>query len=138
MMGRVTLNALLAEIHRSIEESAAAALQSIGDHNTAPRVSYPPNAELTPAESEALQGLRLSVAARSGLLKLVKDATAYPFFHFFSLLDGVVDPPQVFNGERVFGEAWYGLSLAPKGEQHEEMLHDEFYESYWAYKKPNS
>ena len=53
------------------------------------------------------------------------------------ITDAVVQehrPPQVQNGERVFEETWHGLSLVPKVEEHEEMLHDEFYESYWAYK----
>ena len=134
MIDRAILTALLTEIHSSIEESATAALQSVGDQNATPRVLYPPNAELTVAEREALQALRLSDAARSGLLKLVKDAAAYPFFHFFSLMDGVADPPQVQNGERVYEKVWYGVSLVPKVEEHAEMLHDEFYESYWAYK----
>ncbi len=134
MISNATRTALLVEIHRSIAESAALALREVGDPNSVPRVTYPPNGELTPAECEALQALRLTDAARSGLLKLVQDAAAYPFFHFFSLVDGVTDPPEMVNGERVFEKVWLGLSLVPKSED-EEMLHDKFYGSYWSYRE---
>jgi hypothetical protein len=134
MVGKATRTALLVEIHRSIEESAASAVQRIGDPEVTPQVNYPPNGELTAAEREALHTLRLTDAARSGLLKLVKDAAAYPFFHFFSLLDGVADPPETFDDERVYEKVWQGLSLVPKTED-EEMLHDDFFESYWSYRQ---
>jgi hypothetical protein len=134
MISKATRTALLVEIHRSIEDSAASAMQSVGASDATPQVTYPPNGELTAAESEALRALRLSDAARSGLLKLMKDAAAYPFFHFFSLLDGVADPPEAVNGERVFEDIWHGLTWVTKTED-EEMLHDAFYESYWAFKQ---
>ncbi len=60
---------------------------------------------------------------KSAIRKLIADGSAYPLFHLFSLLDGVVDPPQlsdVLDNERVATEI---------------MLHDGFYESYWAWRR---
>lgn len=135
MIPKETLTALLVEIHQSIEESSRSVLESIGDPGATPEVHYPPNGELTVAEQEALRSLHLSEFARSGLAKLVKDAAASSFFRFFTLVDGVADPPMFLNGERVFENVWLGVSLVPKIKG-EDMLHDEFYESFWAYKKP--
>jgi hypothetical protein len=44
------------------------------------------------------------------------------------MMDGVADP------EADVGD-WPGVTLASKGEDDEDMLHDEFYESWWDYKK---
>ena len=48
-------------------------------------------------------------------------------FHLFSLLDGVTDPD--------INQLWLGATIEHKKEDDDsEMLHDEFYETYWKYK----
>jgi hypothetical protein len=49
-------------------------------------------AQLSTAEIEAIVGMTLSSEARSGLEKLIADASASAFFRFFCLPDGVGDP----------------------------------------------
>lgn len=140
MIDPKVVQALLVEVHHAIAESAATTVERLGDPSARQSVIYPPNGELTLAEVEALKGLRLSAAARTGLRKVIADAAAHPFFHLFCLMDGVADPPQVLNGEQVFDRAWTGVSLSPKSDEHEDMLHDAFYETYWAaaFKRPAS
>ena len=82
-------------------------------------------------ERDALRNLRLNDVQRSALLKLFKDAAAYPMFHFLSLLDGVSDPPQFQDGERVFEGTWDGVTLTlGHDERQSMMLHDAFYDTY--------
>jgi hypothetical protein len=118
--------ALFGELHRSIEEAAS---DCVARAVTAEESSlgYPPGAELTDAERAALRTLALSPDARSALEKLVADACSWPVFHLFSLMDGVADP-QADVGE------WLGVTLESKQEDDDEMLHDEFLESYSAHK----
>lgn len=90
-------------------------------------LAYPPGGELTEAEHTALRTLVISPGARSALEKLVADACGWPVFHLFSLMDGVADP------EADVGE-WWGVTLESKREGDDDMLHDQFMESYWTYK----
>jgi hypothetical protein len=131
MIDAKVLKSLLVEVHHAIAESATTTVDALGDPSARQSVTYPPNEEFTLAEVEALKGLRLSDAARTGLRKVIADAAAYPFFHFFSLLDGVVDPPLILNGEQMFDGVWTGVAIRPKSGEHEEMLHDAFYDTYW-------
>jgi len=123
-MSKPILKALLYEMHIAIDESSTHTVDNIKSFD----LTYPPGAELTDEESKALASLELSEHAKSGLKKLIKDACAYPPFHLFSLLDGVADP----ESEEL--DDWYGLSFTEKNEDDDEMLHDEFYESFWDYK----
>jgi len=125
MINEAERNALLVEIHEAIEESAL----SVATKMQKVELSYPPGVELTPEESAALSSLQLSDEARSGLNKLIADACAYPLFHLFCLMDGVADI------EEAGPDTWGGLSFVHKSGADEPMLHDEFYESYWLYKK---
>jgi hypothetical protein len=122
-----TRQALFIDIHRDIHDVAAKTIaripQAIGE------LVYPPNAKFTSDELVALQNLELSEAACSALQKLVAGASSIVVFQFFTLLDGVADPTTgKFN-------PWLGVSLVAKLGEDEPMFHDEFYESYWNYKK---
>ena len=119
--------ALFLEIHRAIEEAAKACVASILSPDEA-TLAYPPGGTLTETERAALRQLAVSPDARAALEKLTADACSYPFFHLFAVMDGVADP------ETDVGE-WPGITLEPKQEGDEEMLHDEFFESYWDYKE---
>jgi hypothetical protein len=119
--------ALFSEIHRSIEEAARACVAGIVSPDGL-NLGYPPNGELTEGDRAALRTLAVSLDARAALEKVVADACSHPFFHLFSVMDGVADP------EADVGD-WPGVTLASRREDDEEMLHDEFYESWWDYKK---
>lgn len=121
-----TRQALFAELHRSIEESATACVARILSADDM-SLTYPPGDEFTEAERAALRRLVVSPEARSALEKLVADACVWPVFHLFSVMDGVAEP------EADVGE-WYGVTLESKQEGDDDMLHDQFMESYWAYK----
>jgi hypothetical protein len=122
-----TRRALFIDIHRDIHDVAAKTVtrvpDAIGD------LIYPLNGELTSAELAALKELKLSEAARSGLQKLIIEASSTVMFRFFELLDGVADPT---TGNF---SPWLGVSLAAKSSQDEPMLHDELYDSWWNYKE---
>ncbi len=121
-----TRQALFTELHRSIEESATACVARILSADDL-SLTYPPGGELTETERAALRTLTVSPEARAALEKLVAEACGWPVFHLFSLMDGVADP------EADVGE-WYGVALAAKQEGDDDMLHDEFLESYQAYR----
>ena len=119
MVKKKIINALFQELHKAIKESANNTINNL----TNPDLSYPPGIELTESEKNELKNLNLSQDAKSALEKLMTDACSYPCFHLFSLLDGVTDP----EAEDI--DEWNGLSFC-KRKDDEEMLHDEFYESY--------
>ena len=127
--------ALLVELHRSIAQAASRTVNSLGNPDASPDLGYPPNEELTFYEREALRSLKLSDHARTGLAKMVGSASADAVFHFFSVLDGVVDLPEYLDEERVYKGVWTGVALTQQKGEYEPMLHDDFYESYWAYKR---
>ena len=96
-------------------------------------VAYPPGDGSGPILSEeeqrALGELKLSSAARSALSKVFADASASVIFRFLALIDGVGDP------EVVPVDGWVGASLGVPIRDDHDMLHDAFYETYWAYVK---
>jgi hypothetical protein len=128
MISQREKDALFIEIHRAIEDAAtrtAAALRA-GTMD----LSYPPNAGLSAAERAALESLSVTPDLETALRKVIADASSVPLFRLFTLLDGVGDPEG-------YGDLWLGLVLSRPGEDEEpgEMLHDEFFESYWEWRK---
>jgi hypothetical protein len=93
-------------------------------------VSYPPqeadSRALAPEESSAIAAFNLSDAERSALTKLVADACASALLRLFCLMDGVADP------ELTHTPRWTGVPFA--NTDRSAMLHDDFFESYWAYR----
>ena len=130
MLGERVRLALMIEMHRAIAESASHVISALERADAEAKVHYPPNAELSTHEREALRGLNLNPFALSAIKKLVRDAAAYPTFHLFTLLDGVGDPPRLNDGETLYEGVWKGLSLVPKEGGSQPMLHDEFYDTY--------
>ncbi len=121
------IHSLLLETHAAIEAAAEDSISNL----TSPEVGYPPNAGFTDSELTALKKLNLSEDAKTGLIKLIRDACSYPVFHLLSLMDGVTDPDSSDLDE------WEGVSLSPKQEDDEdgEMMHEAFFDSYWDYEK---
>ena len=94
-------------------------------------LNYPPESRpLTPAEERALQAFKLSRVQQSALRKLMAEACAATMFHFFCLMDAVGHPYAVQT------KRWYGASFAERREG--PMLHDEFGDLYWEYKRATS
>ena len=128
MIDKETQKALFIEIHRAIEEAASSVIKDLEGSGQELKVTYPPGyAPLTPEEKVAIQNLKLSPEARSGLKKIILDAASYPLFQLFALMDGVADP------ETGSFDVWRGISFCPKEETL--MLHDELYGSFWDYEK---
>lgn len=121
MLDNIDRHALFHEIHRAIEESATATVRQL--MSGSPELSYPPNHGLSPDEIAALGSIKNTPEMQHALRKLIADAAAHPIFHLFSLAEGVVDPPtleDVQDRERTAAEI---------------MLHDGFYDSYWAWRR---
>jgi hypothetical protein len=93
-------------------------------------LSYPPKDVLSASEELALTTLKLRPTERRALEKLVADACASAFFHFFCLIDAAGDP------ETVPAPVWMGAWItAPQDDRDMPMLHDQFYELYWEYER---
>lgn len=149
-------DALLLELHAVIADAANEAMEKVGrgdpyygasrpgtthvdldtamdeslEESLASLVDYPPtdcSPALSRAEHESIAKLALPTTTREALEKLVKDAIASAFFRFFCLVDGVADPSFTTI------ECWLGARIAAPLDQDREMLHDEFYASYWRY-----
>jgi len=109
----------------SIKPGLAAAIAAAVSSMT---LVYPPeNRPLTSAEARALQAFKLTRVQQSALRKLVAEACAATMFHFFCLMDAVGDPCTVPT------KRWSGASFAERREG--PMLHDEFGDLYWEYKR---
>ena len=121
MLEEIDLHALFHEMHRTIEETATVAAKNL--MRGASDLTYPPNCGLSDEENSALQSLNKTSVMESALRKVIADAAAYPIFHLLSIADGVADPPDI-------DEATEGDQTAV-----ETMLHDGFYESYWAWRR---
>jgi hypothetical protein len=124
--------ALMLEVHRDIEDATSVALKCFGPAQQGTDVAYPPGENLTEAEREALRNLVLSSDAQSALGKILMDMASSPLFRLFCLMDGVSDP------ETGDFDLWLGVSLAERtletDEGYRDMLHDEFFATYWDYK----
>lgn len=121
MLDEIDRHALFHEMHRSIEESATAAVAQL--MAGVPELSYPPNYGFLPDEIAALTSIPKTSAMERALRKLIADGAAYPLFHLMNLADGVVGVPQVGN---VLDRDRTAVDIA---------LHDGFYESYWAWRR---
>jgi hypothetical protein len=124
--------ALFFEMHKEIEQATAVALNWFGPSQRGTNIAYPPGASLTAEEKLALKNLNLSPAAQSALKKLVTDTASAPLFRLFTLMDGVADPE---SGDL---DPWLGVDFTEKpldSDDEGDMLHDEFFASFWEYKR---
>ena len=102
---------------------------------------YPPapDDKLSQSELEAVRNLRDIPNIESTLKRLVAEGAAKVAFNFLNYLDGT-DDPDTDSGD------WSGVALIDHpqtGDPYENMLHDEFYDSYWhakvlRQKRPNN
>lgn len=121
MLEKIARHALFHEIHRVIEETATVSAQRLV--RGSPELTYPPNCGFSADEAAAIRSLTQTPAMESALRKIIADAAAYPIFHLLSFADGVADAPDI------------GEVAADEQTAVEIMLHDGFYESYWAWRR---
>jgi hypothetical protein len=124
--------ALLLEIHQSIENTAKQVIESLS-LGKSPILSYPPNSHLTTEEETSLTEIKSNKILQNALRKIITDAAQAPFFHFFCLLDGVSNPEYI-------KEKWLGCELhqVTGREEQTEFLHDELFETYWTWQQKRS
>jgi hypothetical protein len=114
-------HALFNELHRSVERSAATAVEQLVAGT--PELTYPPNHGFSADEAAALASIRKTAAMESALRKLIASAAATPVFDLLCLADGVADAASLADVQDADSMAV------------ELMLHDGFYESYWAWRR---
>ena len=86
---------------------------------------------MTEAEIKSLEQLKNNDILRDALRKILADSSASVLFELFNIIDGTGDPDPE-TGE------WSEVLLVDMPEdfdEHVEFLHDNFYETYWNWRK---
>ena len=122
---------LLTQLHKSIEDSANIIANNINDGQTSDLINYPPNGGLTEEEMNSLKSLAGNEVLRNTLRKVLASNSATVIFELFNIIDGTSDPdPEI-------GE-WSEVMLVDQPDDfddYSEFLHDNFYETYWNWRK---
>lgn len=122
--------ALFMQLHKEIETAAETMANSIDKGTPERDITYPPNAGFTKEEIEALQKMRSIPHIKSAIRKIIACGAASPIFQVLCILDTVGVPD--------FG-TYTGVILVDDVDTDEDAysssLHDDFYESYWIWKK---
>ena len=116
-------DALLVHLHAAIAAAAASTAAGLVADTWEP--GYPPNGSLSDADRAARA--QLGGAATEHLLtKAIADGAATALFQLFTAMDAVGEPLR-WNGP------WDAVHLATDTDgEDSEMLHDLFFETYWA------
>jgi hypothetical protein len=125
------LKTLMLSLHQKIDETAEYHSNNIDTGKTEDSIVYPPGATLDPNEIAELEKIKNNQVLKSALKKIIADGSANVLFDLFNFIDGTTDP----NEE--IGE-WEGIHLVDYSEdfeENDEMLHDNFFGSYWDWKK---
>ena len=122
---------LLTEIHRVLEKSATTLAEKLAGSAALSEITYPPNGGLRDDEIAALAEIPKSPQLVSALRKMVADAVAETFFHFFNLVDATGDP---LNWSSHWGPIRFCEPLLNDNDE-AAMLHDKFFETYWDWRK---
>jgi hypothetical protein len=126
---------LMLAANQQVEETAESSAKAIINGKIADEICYPPNGGPNPEEIEALNKIGEIPNVESALRKVIAYSTATAFFNFFCILDGVGDPDY-----EVGAWTWATLLDHPEGDYdpYDFMLHDAFYDAYWAWRNPRS
>lgn len=122
---------LLVNLHETIDEYSRLNANHLQHNRLTNLVNYPPNGALTEQEQAEITKLAGNEILKSALQKILASNTADVFFNFFTLLDGTSDP-------LLAASDWEGVVLIDLPEEEleeEEMLHDDFYATYWDWKE---
>tara|TARA_Y100000739_G_scaffold205842_1_gene193334 strand:+ start:680 stop:1078 length:399 start_codon:yes stop_codon:yes gene_type:complete len=125
------LKTLMLSIHQKIEEIAEHHSSNIETGKTEDSIVYPPGSILEANEIAELDKIKNNSILKSALKKIIADGSANVVFDLFNLIDGTGDP------DEEIGE-WEGIHLVDYSddfEENDEMLHDNFFGSYWDWKK---
>ena len=121
------------DIHQDIEEYADYVVTKLLDEKDLDILTYPPNSGFTEEEISELKKLENNEHLKSGLRKLIADNSAGIVFNMFNFFDGT---GTLKNDDG----NWTGIKLVDEepnknSETFNDVLHDNFYESYWEWKK---
>ncbi|MEP7129387.1 MAG: hypothetical protein ABI729_10985 [Chitinophagales bacterium] len=122
---------LMLAIHKLIEGYADDLSDKLEKGNLNDFLIYPPNCGFTNNEQGALLKLKSDSDLKSGLRKVIASSSACVIFDLFSIIDGTADPDPNLG-------KWTEISFIDKTEDIEEpedMLHDNFFETYWDWKE---
>lgn len=125
------IKTLMLSLHKSIEDYANQVSNQLMIGETTDFLNYPPNCGLTDAEHKALEKLKNDQELRNALRKILADNSASVIFDLMNNIDGTTDP------DENFGE-WTQICFVDSSEEIEppdEMLHDNFYATYWDWKE---
>jgi len=126
-------NILLLDTHQDIEEYADLLVTNILDKKDYSFLTYPPNCGLTELEVAELNKLDNNENLKNALRKVIADNSAGIVFSFLNLFDGTGFPKNdngSWSGLKVIDEEQSGNS-----EPADDWLHENFYETYWDWKK---
>lgn len=124
------LNSLLFYLHNDIQESVDWSFQSLRDNKLQKMISYSPNVELTTEEITTLiEILDNNPGIEDTLKKIMKNASMYPLFNLFNIIDGSGDIPDS-NYEKV-ELIECNFEEVENIEDREDFLHDLFFSTYW-------
>ena len=121
---------LLINLHDLIVEHANATANDIQHKRTSKIISYPSNGGLTEAEKKEVEKLNGNEILKSALRKILASNSADVIFSFLNIIDGTADPD-------IASANWGEVMLVDFSEDDEttEMLHDEFFSTYWDWKE---
>jgi len=126
-------NILLLDTHQDIEEYADLLVTNILDKKDYSFLTYPPNCGLTELEVAELNKLDNNENLKNALRKVIADNSAGIVFSLLNLFDGTGFPKNDYG-------SWSGLKVIDEeqsgnSEPADDWLHENFYETYWDWKK---
>jgi hypothetical protein len=125
---------LMLALHQKIEEHADYIAKKLHDSDLSDLLTYPPGSEMTKDELLSLKALSNDKNIKSGIKKILADNAAGIIFELLNYIDGTSDP------DKNLGK-WSEVSFVDKSDDinpPHEMLHDNFFETYWDWEKINS
>lgn len=120
---------LLVNLHNLIAEYANMTANHIQHKRTNQLINYPSNGGLTKEEKSEIEKLNGNEKLKSALRKILASNSADVIFSLLNIIDGTADPD-------IDSANWEEIMLVDFSEENEvsEMLHDEFFSTYWDWK----
>lgn len=119
----------LINLTESLVEHASATANLIQRGETDRMIVYPPNGGFTSEEVDELRKLNVNEPLKEALRKILASNTAEVIFSLLNMIDGTSDP-HLASGN------WTEVMLVDFEEETDtEMLHDDFFSSYWDWRE---
>ncbi len=121
---------LLVNLHNLIAQYANMTANHIQHERINQLINYPSNGGLTGKEKSELKKLKGNEELKSALRKVLASNSADVIFSLLNIIDGTADPD-------IESATWSEVMLVDFSEENEmtEMLHDEFFSTYWDWKE---